>query len=61
MIITKGLTKDYSNNRGIFDVSFSINNGSCVGFLGPMERENDYHSPFTRFIQNFEVKPISRV
>lgn len=35
MIITKGLTKDYGNNRGIFDVSFSINNGSCVGFLGP--------------------------
>lgn len=35
MIVAKGLTKDYGNNRGIFDVSFAISPGSCVGFLGP--------------------------
>lgn len=35
MILTKGLTKDYGNNRGIFDVSFQVNPGTCVGFLGP--------------------------
>lgn len=35
MIVTKGLTKDYGNNRGIFDVSFNVSKGSCVGFLGP--------------------------
>ena len=35
MIVTKGLTKDYGNNRGIFDVSINISSGSCVGFLGP--------------------------
>ena len=28
------LTKDYGNNKGIFDVSFSIKQGECVGFLG---------------------------
>jgi len=32
MIIAKGLTKDYGNGRGIFDVSFQVAAGSCVGF-----------------------------
>ncbi len=29
------LTKDYSQQRGVFDVSFSVEEGECVGFLGP--------------------------
>lgn len=29
-----GLTKDYGNRKGIFDVSFSVNKGEVVGFLG---------------------------
>lgn len=35
MIEVKKLTKDYGNNKGIFDVSFEINKGEVVGFLGP--------------------------
>ena len=29
------LTKDYGNNRGIFDVSLSVKKGEVFGFLGP--------------------------
>ncbi|ASS65362.1 MULTISPECIES: ATP-binding cassette domain-containing protein [unclassified Paenibacillus] len=29
------LTKDYGHNRGIFDVSFSVEKGEVYGFLGP--------------------------
>lgn len=29
-----GLTKDYGNRKGIFNVSFSVNKGEVVGFLG---------------------------
>lgn len=29
-----GLTKDYGNGKGIFDVSFSLDKGEVVGFLG---------------------------
>ena len=29
------LTKDYGSNRGVFDVSFKVNEGECFGFLGP--------------------------
>jgi ABC-2 type transport system ATP-binding protein len=29
------LTKDYGNNKGVFDVSFEINQGEVFGFLGP--------------------------
>lgn len=29
------LTKDYGSGRGVFDVSFSINEGEVFGFLGP--------------------------
>ncbi|MCD7776188.1 MAG: ABC transporter ATP-binding protein [Firmicutes bacterium] len=29
------LTKDYGNNRGVFDVDIKINKGECYGFLGP--------------------------
>lgn len=29
------LTKDYGSGRGVFDVSFQIDQGECFGFLGP--------------------------
>lgn len=29
------LTKDYGENKGVFDVSFEINQGEVFGFLGP--------------------------
>lgn len=29
------LTKDYGNHKGVFDVSFEINEGEVFGFLGP--------------------------
>ncbi|MFJ7933936.1 ABC transporter ATP-binding protein [Sporosarcina sp. NPDC096371] len=29
------LTKDYGHNRGVFDVSFTVNKGEVYGFLGP--------------------------
>lgn len=29
------LTRDYGSNRGIFDISFSVNEGEVFGFLGP--------------------------
>lgn len=31
----KDLTKDYGLNRGVFNVSLSIEKGECYGFLGP--------------------------
>ncbi len=30
-----GVTKKYSNGKGIFNVSFSVNKGEIFGFLGP--------------------------
>ncbi len=35
IIEVKNLTKDYGNQKGIFDVSFEIHKGKIVGFLGP--------------------------
>jgi ABC-2 type transport system ATP-binding protein len=32
---TAGLTKDYSNGRGIFDLDLSVTPGEVFGFLGP--------------------------
>lgn len=29
------LTKDYGNNRGVFDISFNVKKGEVYGFLGP--------------------------
>lgn len=29
------ITKDYGQNRGVFDVSFSVEQGEVLGFLGP--------------------------
>ena len=35
MIELNGLTKQFSNGKGIFDVTFSIPKGEVFGFLGP--------------------------
>ncbi|WP_273853376.1 ABC transporter ATP-binding protein [Guptibacillus spartinae] len=35
MIELNGLTKQFSNGKGIFDVTFSISKGEVFGFLGP--------------------------
>ena len=32
---TEGLTKDYGNGRGIFDLDLSVPAGEVFGFLGP--------------------------
>lgn len=35
MIRVKNLTKDYGGRRGIFDLSFEVENGEVFGLLGP--------------------------
>ena len=35
VIEVKHLTKDYGSGRGVFDVSFEVNQGEVFGFLGP--------------------------
>lgn len=35
VIKIEGLTKDYGSGRGVFNVSFSVNEGEVFGFLGP--------------------------
>ena len=35
VININNLTKDYGNNKGIFDLSFKIERGEAFGFLGP--------------------------
>ncbi|MCL2252912.1 MAG: ABC transporter ATP-binding protein [Lachnospiraceae bacterium] len=35
VIQVERLTKDYGHNRGVFDVSFDVNEGEVFGFLGP--------------------------
>lgn len=35
MMEMKHVTKDYGNQRGIFDVSFAVKEGEVLGFLGP--------------------------
>jgi ABC-2 type transport system ATP-binding protein len=34
-IVTKGLTKDYGANRGIFDLDLTVMEGEVFGYLGP--------------------------
>ncbi len=34
LIEIQNLTKDYGNNRGLFDISLSINRGEMIGFVG---------------------------
>ncbi|MHB1315811.1 MAG: ABC transporter ATP-binding protein [Christensenellales bacterium] len=35
VIEINGITKDYGNNKGVFDLSYSVNRGEVMGFLGP--------------------------
>ena len=35
VISIKDLTKDYGSGRGVFDVTFDVNEGEVFGFLGP--------------------------
>lgn len=35
IIEINGLTKDYGNHKGIFDLTFDINEGEVFGYLGP--------------------------
>ncbi|MCL2679077.1 MAG: ATP-binding cassette domain-containing protein [Dehalococcoidia bacterium] len=35
IIRVKNLTKDYGQNRGVFDISFNVKKGEIFGFLGP--------------------------
>ena len=35
VIDIKGITKDYGNHKGVFKVSFQVEQGEVVGFLGP--------------------------
>lgn len=35
VIKMNGLTKDYGNHKGIFDLTFQINEGEIFGYLGP--------------------------
>jgi len=35
VFVVHGLTRDYGKGRGVFDLSFSINQGEVFGFLGP--------------------------
>lgn len=35
VIEVEHISKDYGNQRGVFDVSFSVNKGEVFGFLGP--------------------------
>ena len=34
LIEINNLTKDYGNNRGLFDISLSIDKGEMMGFVG---------------------------
>ena len=35
MILTKKLTKKFSNNRGVFDLNLEVEKGTIYGFIGP--------------------------
>ena len=35
VIEISNITKDYGKGRGVFDVSFSVEEGEVLGFLGP--------------------------
>ncbi|MBB2182079.1 ABC transporter ATP-binding protein [Lachnospiraceae bacterium MD1] len=35
IIEINGLTKDYGNHKGVFDLTFTVNEGEVFGYLGP--------------------------
>ncbi|MFQ8923459.1 MAG: hypothetical protein ACLR60_16345 [Clostridium paraputrificum] len=35
IIEVSNITKEYGNKKGVFDVTFSVNKGEILGFLGP--------------------------
>lgn len=35
VIEVKHLTKQFGNNKGVFDLNFNIDRGTVFGFLGP--------------------------
>ena len=35
VIKVDGLTRDYGGQKGVFDVSFHVDQGEAFGFLGP--------------------------
>ena len=35
VIEVNGITKDYGNHQGVFDVNFTVEKGEVLGFLGP--------------------------
>lgn len=35
IIEVKNITKDYGENKGVFDLSFNVQKGEIMGFLGP--------------------------
>lgn len=35
VIEIRNITKDYGSNKGVFDVSFGVEKGECMGYLGP--------------------------
>src|SRR5690625_2809780 len=35
MITLKNITQEFSNENGVFDISFHVNKGEVFGFLGP--------------------------
>lgn len=35
VIEVNGITKDYGNHKGVFDVDFTVSDGEVMGFLGP--------------------------
>ena len=35
IIEVNNITKDYGDNKGVFDLSFKVQKGEIMGFLGP--------------------------
>ncbi len=35
MIVLQGLTKEFANGHGVFDLSFTVSDGEVFGYLGP--------------------------
>ncbi len=43
MITVKELTKKYARNTAVDHISFEIQKGQIVGFLGPERRRQNHH------------------